>query len=184
MELIIFSLLRSAYYETFNNNSFAATIAEAKTSGGLQVRRSLVSLQVYPLIQLLRYRIFRTRAVYTRTISRPYSPRQGILTCLFPGSCNTIFPLPHVRYAACLTSMVKDPALKTINGQRAIFPVVLPQGVFKLYTLLTASASCADIIFFLYSRLTGRTVKTDAQQRDFAEVKIPNNLIEHFPVMA
>jgi len=64
------------------------------------------------------------------------------------------------------------------------FPRGLAAGVLKFYTLLTASASLAKIIFFLNIWLTGRALKTDAQSRDFAELKIPNNLIEHFPVMA
>ena len=156
---------------------------KAKTSGSRQGRRNRVSLQVCLLIQLLQYQISRTRGVYTRPISRPCNPRRGILTCLFPGSYSTIFPLPHVRCAACLTSVVKD-RHKNNKWTANDISLVLPQGFFKLYPLLTASASCREEHFSVIKPVAGRAVKNDAEQRDTAEVKIPNNLIEHFLVMA
>jgi len=64
--------------------------------------------------------------------------------------------------------MVKGPQLKTV----------------EFYTLLTASASFEKIFFFIISSRPGRSVKTDVRQRDTAEVKIPNYLVEHFLVMA
>jgi hypothetical protein len=61
--------------------------------------------------------------------------------------------------------MVKDPALTTL----------------EFYTLLTTAASCEKIIFI---QCTEELQKNDGEQRVFAEVKILNNLIEHFLVMA
>jgi len=112
---------------SYISSSLPLTVAETKTSGGRQGRRNRVSLQACPLIQLFQYHISRTHGEYTRPISRPCSPRRGILTCLSPWSYSTIFPLPPVRYAACCVSMVKGPTQK--------ITLFLPRGVFKLYTL-------------------------------------------------
>ena len=143
---------------SYISSSLPLTVAEIKTSGGRQGRRNRVSLQACPLIQLFQYHISRTHGEYTRPIYRPCSLRRGILTCLPPGSNSTIFPLPPVRYASCCVSMVKGPTQK--------ITLFLPRGVFKLYTLLSASASCAKPFKHYNSRhLQVRAVKTECEQR-------------------